>query len=389
RPGPVYLGLPTDLQGASIQSDAPLPSWSQPSSPSMDPESLERTAEALILSRAPVMLIGTGVYWAGAEREVQELAELLNIPVATSYTAKGLFPDHHPLALGCLGSGGRSYARENYSKADLILALGTTFSEGTMLSFEYKLIPRSAKIIHIDIDPQELGRNFAQYQSVQSDAKVALQSLLGTIKNRVPSCGSSTTKARAQEIENKKKAWRQEQETSGEPGKITKPNVYRTLSDLSTDTHVFVTAGVTGSLLTHIDARQPVIHAGEFRAIGTALATALGAKLGQPDKRVVCVTGDGSFLMEQQELATARLHNIPILVVVLRNNAYGGMKRDQIKHYNGRVMGTDLFIPDLHDLAGLYGAQGEKVAKAQDLRPVLEKHMSSDELVVVDVELGA
>jgi acetolactate synthase-1/2/3 large subunit len=143
---------------------------------------------------------------------------------------------------------------------------------------------------------------------------------------------------------------------------------------------------MTGDLLRNIDAATPIIHAGEFRAIGTAFATSLGVKLGRPKARVVCVTGDGSFMMEQQELATARLHNIPVLALVLRNNAYGGMKRDQLQHYGGRVIGTELFVPDLPRLAELFGAKGYTITRPEEVRPVLQKSLESDEFVVVDVK---
>jgi acetolactate synthase-1/2/3 large subunit len=164
-------------------------------------------------------------------------------------------------------------------------------------------------------------------------------------------------------------------------------SVMKALNDLLTGNEVLTTSGMTGDTLRGIDAVHPIIHAGEFRAIGTALTTALGVKLGRPDARVICVTGDGSFMMEQQELATARYHGIPILVLVLRNNAYGGMKRDQIKSYGGRVIGTDLFVPDLANLAALYGAKGFSVTRKEDLRPVLQQALSADEFMVVDVKL--
>ena len=114
-------------------------------------------ADLLLKATAPVVLAGTGVDWSGAQKEVQELAELLSLPVAASYTAKGVFPENHPLALGCLGAGSRPYARKFFLESDVILALGTTFSEGTTLGFGNRIIPDKAKIIQIDIDPDELG----------------------------------------------------------------------------------------------------------------------------------------------------------------------------------------------------------------------------------------
>ncbi len=161
------------------------------------------------------------------------------------------------------------------------------------------------------------------------------------------------------------------------------------LNDLLTGNEILTTSGMTGDTLRGIDAVNPIIHAGEFRAIGTAFTTAMGVKLGRPDARVICVTGDGSFMMEQQELATAAYHKIPVFVLILRNNAYGGMKRDQIKTYGGRVIGTELFIPDLPRLAELYGAKGFAVTSKDQLKPVFQQALASDEFVVVDVKLDS
>src|SRR5581483_10655466 len=156
------------------------------------------------------------------------------------------------------------------------------------------------------------------------------------------------------------------------------------LNELLTGNEILTTSGMTGDTLRGIDAVNPIIHAGEFRAIGTALATAMGVKLGRPDARVICVTGDGSFMMEQQELATAAYHKIPIFVLILRNNAYGGMKRDQIKTYGGRIIATELFVRDLPKLAELYGSRRFAVRKREELKTLLQQALASYECVVVD-----
>jgi acetolactate synthase-1/2/3 large subunit len=161
----------------------------------------------------------------------------------------------------------------------------------------------------------------------------------------------------------------------------------KVLNELLTGNEILTTSGMTGDTLRGIDAVNPIIHAGEFRAIGTALSTAMGVKLGRPEARVICVTGDGSFMMEQQELATARFHNIPVMILVLRNNAYGGMKRDQMKTYGGRIIGTDLFVPDLANLAACYGAKGFKVTRKEELKPIFQQALASDDFSLVDVEL--
>src|SRR5262249_4014322 len=110
---------------------------------------------------------------------------------------------------------------------------------------------------------------------------------------------------------------------------------------------------------------------------------------GQPNARVVCVTGDGSFMMEQQELATARLHNIPVLAIVLRNNAYGGMKRDQIHHYGGRGIGNELFLPDLPRMAELFGARGYTITRPDEVRPILQRSLQSDDFIVLEIKVDS
>jgi acetolactate synthase I/II/III large subunit len=387
RQGPVFLIIPADLQAAALPEPLTFSQTADPAAPSIDSRSAEMAVDLLLKANAPVVLVGTGVDWSGAQKEVQELAELLALPVATSYTAKGVFPENHPLALGCLGVGGRAYAREFFLKSDLILALGTTFSEGTTMGFGHRTIPDQAKIIQIDIDPDELGRNYPTQLSVQADVKAALRAIIDGIKIKRPSTSAASGGGRAPEIAQAKQAWRSDLDKKTANGSLTYDSVLKTLNELLTGTEILVTSGMTGDLLRNIDAAMPIIHAGEFRAIGTAFATSLGVKLGQPKARVVCVTGDGSFMMEQQELATARLHNIPVLAIVLRNNAYGGMKRDQLHHYGGRVIGTELFVPDLARLAELFGAKGYTITRPDEVRPILQQSLQSDDFIVLDVKV--
>jgi thiamine pyrophosphate-dependent acetolactate synthase large subunit-like protein len=385
RQGPVFLIVPEDLQHANLPEPLSFAPSADPVAPAMDARAAQAAVDLLLQAKTPVVLAGTGVDWAGAREEARELAELLSLPVAVSYTAKGVFPENHPLALGCLGFGSRPYSRKFFQHSDLILALGATFSEGTTMRFGHEIIPEGAKIIQIDTDPDELGRNYPTALSIQADARIALRAIIDEIKKRQPK--PAVNGARAQEIQQAKQAWKAELEERTAKGGLTYQSVMKTLNELLTGKEILTTSGMTGDTLRGIDAVTPIVHAGEFRAIGTALSTAFGVKLGRPDARVICVTGDGSFMMEQQELATARFHNIPVLVLVLRNNAYGGMKRDQMKNYQGRVVGTELFVPDLARLAELYGAQGFQVTRQDELRPIFQRTLASDDLVIVDVKL--
>ena len=385
RQGPVFLIVPEDLQHAQMPEPLSFAKSAEPVAPAMDGGAAKAAVDLLLQAKTPVVLAGTGVDWAGAREEVRELADLLSLPVAVSYTAKGVFPENHPLALGCLGFGSRPYSRKFFQESDLILALGTTFSEGTTMRFGHEIIPEKAKIVQIDTDPDELGRNYPTALSITADAKIALRAIIDEVKKLQPK--ATANGGRAQAIQQAKQAWRDEVEQKPANKGLTYESVMRALNDLLTGNEILTTSGMTGDTLRGIDAVNPIIHAGEFRAIGTALATAMGVKLGRPDARVICVTGDGSFMMEQQELATATYHKIPIFVLILRNNAYGGMKRDQMKTYGGRVIGTELFIPDLPKLAELYGAKGFAVTRKEELKPVFQQALASDEFVVVDVKL--
>ena len=385
RQGPVFLIVPENLQHAHLPEPLSFAPTADPAAPAVDTRAAQAAVDLLLQAKTPVVLAGTGVDWSGAHEELRELAELLSLPVAVSYTAKGVFPENHPLALGCLGFGSRPYARKFFQESDLILALGATFSEGTTMRFGHEIIPEKAKIVQIDTDPDELGSNYPTALSIQADAKVALRAIIDGAKARQPAATSNSQ--RAQAIKVAKQSWRNdlEQKTANEG--LTHESVMKALNELLTGNEILTTAGLTGDTLRGIDAVNPIIHAGEFRAIGTALATAMGVKLGRPDARVICVTGDGSLMMEQQELATATYHKIPIFVLILRNNAYGGMKRDQMKNYAGRVIGTELFVPDLPRLAELYGAKGFSVTRKEDLKPVFQQALGTDEFVVVDVKL--
>src|SRR5215510_14512641 len=357
RQGPVFLIIPADLQAAALPEPLTFSPTADPAAPSIDSRSADMAMDLLLKATAPVVLVGTGVDWSGAQREVQELAELLSLPVATSYTAKGVFPENHPLALGCLGVGGRPYAKEFFLKSDLILALGTTFSEGTTMGFGHRTIPDQTKIIQIDIDPDELGRNYPTHLSVQADVKTALRAIIDGIKSKRPNAPAAGDAGRAREIEQAKQTWRNDIDKKTANGSLTYDSVLKTLNELLTGTEMLVTSGMTGDLLRNIDAAKPIIHAGEFRAIGTAFATSLGVKLGLPGTRVVCVTGDG------------------------------GMKRDQIHHYGGRVIGTELFVPDLARMAELFGAKGYTITRPEEVRPILQKSLESDDFIVLDIKV--
>jgi acetolactate synthase I/II/III large subunit len=182
RKGPVYIGVPRDIQHQEVE--APEPGWLAPVSPVIEPDQnvLARAAEELQKAVAPIIIAGGGVYWSGAEAELRELSELLSIPFGTSPSHKGLISEDHPLSLGVLGFGAFPFANPFCHEADLILAVGVTFSEGLTLGFGDKVIPGGAKIIQVDSDPRELGKIYPAHLPILGDAKAALRALIEQLR---------------------------------------------------------------------------------------------------------------------------------------------------------------------------------------------------------------
>lgn len=384
RKGPVYLGIPCDLQ--SVEVDLPASPWlgetAQPPAPDM--AAVEKAAKELEEANAPIIIAGGGVYWARAEEELKELAELLSIPFATTPSHKGLVSEDHPLSLGVLGFGAFPFANKISAESDLVLAVGVTFSEGLTLGYGTKVIPAAARIIQADLDPREIGKSYPVYLPIVGEAKAVLSALIEAIKRR----GAGTKNpSRLESIARDRNLWREQllarAYEAGEP--IDQWHLYRALREATDEQAIIVGAGGTAELLRRFIARAYVYHSGEFRVIGHGLSTSIGLALAFPSRPVVCVTGDGSFMLESQEMATAAALGLPVAIIVIRNSAYGNMKRDQIKHYGGRVIGTDLHLPDLCALAASYGIAAERVERPPDLVPAIKRSLGLKRPALLDV----
>jgi acetolactate synthase-1/2/3 large subunit len=384
RMGPVYVGIPRDVQNREVE--APEPGWLGMVKPNAEPDSglLDRAAEELQNSTLPIIIAGGGVYWSRAEDELRELAELLSIPFGTSPSHKGLISEDHSLALGVLGFGAFPFANAFCIESDLILAVGVTFSEGLTLGFGDKVIPSSAKIIQIDTDAREIGKIYPTRLSLCGDAKAVLRGIIARLKK---SGGEKKDLSRIGKLGREKTGWREKIQTHTYDvnGPIDQWHVYLALKEAMDENTVVVGAGGTAELIRRFIAPSYAFHSGEMRAIGFGLSTSIGLSFAFPDRGVVCVSGDGSFMLENQELATAAAFKLPISIIVIRNDAYGNMKRDQIRHYGGRIIGTDLHLPDLCALAGSYGIESERVVQPQTLLPAVKRAVALRKPVLLDV----
>ena len=384
RKGPVYIGFPRDIQGQEIE--APGSGWLDTVRAIVepDPAALDRAAEELQKASAPIIIGGGGVYWSRAEEELRELAEFLSIPFATTPSHKGLISEDHALSLGVLGFGAFPFANPFCLAADLILAVGVTFSEGLTLGYGDKVIPARAKIIQVDADSRELGKIYPIHLPVLGDAKTVLRGLIARLRKAGV---QKKNLSRLDALEGEKNNWHEKilgYACEGS-GPINQWHVYQALKEAIGEDAVVVGAGGTAELIRRFVAPSYAYHSGEMRAIGFGLSTSIGLSLAFPSRPVACVTGDGSFMLESQELATAAALELPISIIVIRNDAYGNMKRDQLKHYDGRVIGTDLHLPDLCALAGAYGIEAERVTHPQALLPALKRALALGTPILLDV----
>jgi acetolactate synthase I/II/III large subunit len=283
-----------------------------------------------------------------------------------------------------LGFGAFPFANPFCLESDLILAVGVTFSEGLTLGYGDKVIPAGAKIIHVDSDPRELGKIYPAYLPILGDAKAALRGLIARLREaRVQKKNPS----RLDKLREEKHSWHEKIFAYAHEGQgpINQWHVYRALKEALSEDEIVVGAGGTAELMRRFVAPSYAYHSGEMRAIGFGLSTSIGLSLAFPSRPVVCVSGDGSFMLESQELATAATLKLPISIIVIRNDAYGNMKRDQIKHHGGRVIGTELYLPDLCALAGSYNIEAERVAQPQALLPAMKRALAARKPILLDV----
>jgi len=391
RKGPVYIGLPRDVQKNRIPEPSFIPpEQSRPSGVVRgDAGQIRRAARLLVDAAGPVILVGGGVRWAGARDHVLELAELASIPVAMTH--KGLVPEDHPLVAGIVQTSGSPVAAEVVRGADVILALGCTFSQVATGSYGHTIIPDKGKIIHVDIDPEEIGKNYPVELGIVGDAGAVIEDLLEEIQT----IGPNRTAERLERLETfsrLKARWEaeQEREMASDRIPITRLRLQGDLRKvLRRDALVACESGAThGWMYYGFPCYEPILEPGEYSIMGSALCMAMAAKVADPDRQVVSVTGDGAFMMVCQELATAVANRIHVVVVVPHNDIYGNMYNKQHIHFGDRFTGTQLHVPNLAEVARAFGAHGERVERPAELIPAYRRALECGKPAVVDVIIG-
>ena len=407
RPGPVVLDVPFDIFNEPIPEPTPRPEdWDANISCrcGADPEGVRKAADMLMSAKRPVLFCGQGVRYGGATKELLELAEKLRIPVAMSASGIGSIDTAHPLALGLVARNGPYQANHAARQADVMLALGVRFDDRTSSSwipgFSFTIPP--TKLIHVDIDPDEIARNYPVALGLMADVRTFLRQLLAEIDTRM---GKGDMPAERSPWLDAIAGYRKEWEDFIAPGykADTSPIAPQRATceidnALTEDTILVSDIGVHHNwLIQFTKPRRPdsLIGCMGFGAMGFGVAGALGAKLAAPSRPCVAVVGDGAFLMHASVIATAYEYNIPVVYVVWNNYAYGSIRGLQRGYLNKRELATDFkhpgtqtpYNPDFAAMARAAGISGVSVDRAADLHTAIKQAIAANKPCVIDANI--
>ncbi|MCW4037749.1 MAG: biosynthetic-type acetolactate synthase large subunit [Candidatus Bathyarchaeota archaeon] len=390
RPGPVLIDVPSDVLSREAEVDFVEPSKARPTSRRLygDPEEIRRAAQLLVDAERRIILAGGGVIISNASTELTTLAETLISPVVTSYNGRGAIPEDHSLFLGRAGSGAPTVFDEVIREADVVLAVGYRFTDVSTNNWSFP--SGNAEIIHVDIDPCEIGRIVPVEVGVVGDSRAVLSELLQAV-------GSRLAKRRRQRgwIEDafrRKEVWetRMMEKMTSDAVPIKPHRVMKELREVLDRNAILATSAGSNKMfaasLFRIYEPRTWIHSGGSTPMGAAFCHALGAKLAAPDRQVVAVCGDGGFQMVCQELVTAVENDLNVVTCILNDQRLGLIRYQQQKQYGGRVIATEFrHSTDFVKLAEAFGATGIRVEKPQEMKPSLKRALQADTPVVIDI----
>ncbi len=390
RPGAAHIGVPLDVQRAPVDEDEVWANADHGRYPAErrapDPESVAAAARILGAARRPVVVCGGGVVVSGAEAALAAFAEALAAPVATTVSGQGSIGDEHPLAVGVVGSnGGTPATRRVIAAADAVVFVGCRAGSVTTERWRYPA-PGAARIVHVDVDPKVIGVNYAADAAVIGDARAALAALTATLG--APRAGHGTA-ALVSEIRAEKFAAFNTLAGSDERP-IRPERIIATLQKLLPDDAVVVAD--PGTPCPYFSAYYQWRGSGRrfitnraHGALGYALAAAIGAQHGRPDKKCVAVMGDGSFAMACGELETLVRLRLPITLVVISNAVFGWIKAGQKAGFGERYYSVDFSPTDHAAVAAAFGLESWRVTEPEKLEGALGKALASGAPSLVDI----
>ena len=378
RPGPVLIDLPKDVTVADIEFEYPkkvsLPGYK----PKMEghPKQIKRAAELIMEAERPVILAGGGVIISNASKELVELAETIPAFVATTLMGKGSIPENHPLGLGFIGMHGSKYANYAVSESDLIIAVGCRFSDRTTGNLA-KFAP-DAKIVHIDIDPAEIGKNVRVDVPIVGDAKKVLAKLKKYVQYK-----------QRKMWEDKVSEWRRKYPLKYNPDGFKPQYVIERACEIMPDAIVTTEVGqnqMWAAQFFKVKYPRQFITSGGLGTMGFGFPAAIGAQVAFPEKTVIDIAGDGSFFMNIQELATCVKYEIPVKVLVLNNGYLGMVRQWQELFYRERYSATCIGCEKtgFEAIARGFGAIGMTIESPSDVDDALREAKEIDAPVVID-----
>ncbi|MBT4126109.1 MAG: thiamine pyrophosphate-binding protein [Chloroflexi bacterium] len=400
RPGPTFVSLPMDVQAESDEVPDPIPT-SSGKSEELSTEALaasEAAADLLAAASRPVIVAGGGVTLANAEPSLLELAERTGAAVVTTLQGKGCFPEDHPLYGWHLGTKGTSIGNALTTSADVILAVGTRFTDQVASSFRANttFATDATKLIQIDIDSRELGKNYELELGIQGDATQVISVINSELvqQEHTPNYEATDYFADIQEL---RQTWLDETAELRESEAIpsTVPRFYKELREtLDRDAIVVTSSGHAQACVLEFPFYEPKTNltSGGFSTMGWAYPAALGAKLAAPEKQVVAVIGDGDFMMTMQEMATAMEYGINVVVVLLNNYGWYSIRDLQMAEFGeDRAMATDWDdskSPDFVAIAKGFGLYSESVDKPADIQAAVNRALEHDGPSLVEVKVA-
>ena len=388
RPGPVLLDIPKDVQQNEGKMTFPHEFKIRGYHPWTDPDiaNIEKAIDMLLSSEKPIILSGGGVIISSTFAELQSIAEMLMIPVVTTFKGKGSFPENHPLSLGPIGMHGHAEANKLMVEADCVLAIGTRFSDrsiGTFEEFEKRL-----KIIHMDVDPAEIGKNQTTSIAVVGDLQASLRIMVKMLMQKA--IKKTEENKWIKHVKEVKQYWRENLKLP--EGEMTAAKILRKLREVLPKEAITTTE--VGQHQMWASLFFDVIHPGTFFSstglgtMGWGFPAAIGAKAARPDVPVVDIAGEGSFNMTENSLATSVLEDIPVIVFLINNFSLGMVAQWQRTFYDRRMIGIDLKnCPDYVKIAESYGAQGIRAQSLDELGRAIKAGLKSDVTTVIDIPI--
>ncbi len=392
RPGPVLIDIPKDV-GAQLIDYVPV----SPGSvhlPGYRPtikgnfRQIQEAIQLIRQARQPLLYLGGGAIASNAHHEVMELAEYFQMPVTTTLMGKSVFDENHPLSLGMLGMHGTAYANFAVSECDLLIALGVRFDDRVMSN--RKDFAKTAKVIHIDIDPAEVGKNYLPHIPIVGDVRQVLVDLLHYDRQIGDRSNPELTLAWRQHLQELRVTY--PLEIPQPANSISPQEVIMTLAQVAPDAYFTTDVGqhqMWSAQFLKTRPRHWISSAG-LGTMGYGLPAAVGVKFAMPDQPVICISGDGSFQMNMQELGTIRQYGVKLKVVILNNGWLGMVRQWQHLFYGNRFEATNLEAgsPDFAQLAEIYGIKGINVTRREELAGAITTMLEHDGAVILNVKVS-